>query len=416
MSDTSSVGALVERARQAMMAGQWDDAALLWERVVSAAPNHPLALLHLGQHAALRGDLAGAVQLLNRALAAAPRDVATLFNLSAVHRRMGDTAAELTFLDRAIAADPYYLPALLAKGRALERSAKPRQAARIYRDALAIAPPDASLPAELQSALAHAREAVRKNAEEFESFVAQSPGILAWARKSDFPESFREARAIMAGSKKPFVQQPTLLHYPRLPAIPFYDRKQFAWLAAVEEATALVREELTDVLQEQQAEFSPYIGRPQGTQSEYAKRWTAYFLYQNGKRIEDHYARCPKTAALMEQVPLATVPGAAPAVFFSALEPKTTIPPHTGVTNTRLIVHLPLIVPEGCWFRVGNETREWKVGEALIFDDSIEHEAHNDSSELRVLLIFDIWNPYLSDMERELVCELLSNMKDYYNE
>jgi aspartate beta-hydroxylase len=130
--------------------------------------------------------------------------------------------------------------------------------------------------------------------------------------------------------------------------------------------------------------------------------------------VDEHCERCPKTTAIIEKMPLAVVPRAAPAAFFSVLEPKTLIPPHTGVTNTRLIVHLPLILPEDCWFRVGNEKREWQMGQAWIFDDTMEHEAWNGSDKTRVILIFDIWNPYLTALERELVCELLANTADYY--
>ena len=95
-----------------------------------------------------------------------------------------------------------------------------------------------------------------------------------------------------------------------------------------------------------------------------------------------------------------------PTAFFSILDAKTRIPPHCGVTNTRLIVHVPLVIPEGCRFRVGSTTRPWRPGEAFVFDDTIEHEAWNDSDIPRAVLIFDIWNPYLSEAERELVRKL----------
>ncbi len=95
--------------------------------------------------------------------------------------------------------------------------------------------------------------------------------------------------------------------------------------------------------------------------------------------------------------------------MFSALAPRTHIPAHTGESNARLVVHLPLIVPEKCGtLRVGFEEREWKVGEALIFDDSIEHEAWNNSDELRVVLLFDIWHPALSLKDREMVNALVA--------
>ena len=83
------------------------------------------------------------------------------------------------------------------------------------------------------------------------------------------------------------------------------------------------------------------------------------------------------------------------------------IPPHVGVTNSRLVCHLPLIVPDGCWFRVGAETRHWHPGEAFVFDDTIEHEAMNPSNELRIVFIFDIWHPDLSTVEREAVTALI---------
>jgi aspartyl/asparaginyl beta-hydroxylase (cupin superfamily) len=81
--------------------------------------------------------------------------------------------------------------------------------------------------------------------------------------------------------------------------------------------------------------------------------------------------------------------------------------------NARLICHVPLIVPEGCGFRVGNETRRWEVGKALIFDDTIEHEAWNDSKEDRLLLIFDIWRPELSEVERKAVTAMFEAVDAY---
>ena len=104
-------------------------------------------------------------------------------------------------------------------------------------------------------------------------------------------------------------------------------------------------------------------------------------------------------------VPGAQIPGRAPSAFFSMLSPHTRIPPHTGVTNTRAIIHLPLIVPPNCGFRVGGETREWVEGSPFAFDDTIEHEAWNDSDEMRAVLIFDVWNPHLSEEERAVIAD-----------
>jgi aspartyl/asparaginyl beta-hydroxylase (cupin superfamily) len=136
--------------------------------------------------------------------------------------------------------------------------------------------------------------------------------------------------------------------------------------------------------------------------------WSALHLWKEGERIAEACARAPITAAIVESLPLAPIPGRAPTVFFSLLRPHCRIPAHTGVSNIRTIVHLPLIVPEGCGFRVGGETRPWVEGEAFAFDDTIEHEAWNDSAELRAVLIFDVWNPHLSEAERALLQDLFS--------
>lgn len=100
---------------------------------------------------------------------------------------------------------------------------------------------------------------------------------------------------------------------------------------------------------------------------------------------------------------MATISGLCPNAMFSALAPRTRIPPHHGETNARVIVHLPLVVPPGCRYRVGYDECDWEVGRILAFDDTLEHEARNDGDELRVVLIFDVWNPALSPAEQRLV-------------
>ena len=106
------------------------------------------------------------------------------------------------------------------------------------------------------------------------------------------------------------------------------------------------------------------------------------------------------------------LPGRAPNAFFSLLKPHARIPPHTGVTNTRAIVHLALDIPPDCGFRVGGETRQWVAGQAFAFDDTIEHEAWNHSDQRRAVLILDCWNPQLSDHERAAIARYCAVLDD----
>jgi aspartyl/asparaginyl beta-hydroxylase (cupin superfamily) len=102
-----------------------------------------------------------------------------------------------------------------------------------------------------------------------------------------------------------------------------------------------------------------------------------------------------------------------PMALFSSLRPGTHIAPHNGLLNTRLICHLPLIAPPGCTFRVGNETREWRQGKTIIFDDSIEHEAWNDAATIRIVLLFEIWRPELAAEERQALTVLYEAINLY---
>lgn len=206
----------------------------------------------------------------------------------------------------------------------------------------------------------------------------------------------REAASILAKMTTPYDPECHKLFVPRLAAQPFFERSQFAWVEALEAKTDVIRSELMRALEAQGEAF-------------HSKPWSVFYLWLNGKADEANLALCPETVKALAAVDQAHITDACPNAMFSALAPRTHIPAHTGESNARLVVHLPLIVPEKCGtLRVGFEEREWKVGEALIFDDSIEHEAWNNSDELRVVLLFDIWHPALSLKDREMVNALVA--------
>src|SRR5262249_10842582 len=138
-----------------------------------------------------------------------------------------------------------------------------------------------------------------------------------------------------------------------------------------------------------------------------------YHFGYEGARNEANRARCPKTSALLDTLPQPQLAGLSPASLFSVLKPRTHIPPHTGVANIRVLCHLPLILPGNCWFRCGSETRSWNMGEGFVFDDTIEHEAANDSDQVRVVMIFDIWNPFLNEAEKEMAGVLFEGLHAY---
>jgi aspartate beta-hydroxylase len=119
------------------------------------------------------------------------------------------------------------------------------------------------------------------------------------------------------------------------------------------------------------------------------------------------------TAAALDALPLPQVPGHGPEVLFSVFSPGTHLLPHRGVTNTRVVGHLPLMIPDDCALRVGGEEHRWREGEVVLFDDTYEHEAWNRSNRTRVVMIFDLWNPFLSQVERAVVSELVVAMGEF---
>jgi aspartate beta-hydroxylase len=83
------------------------------------------------------------------------------------------------------------------------------------------------------------------------------------------------------------------------------------------------------------------------------------------------------------------------------------------VTNTRVVCHLPLVVPPDCALVVGGETHRWREGEVVVFDDTFEHEAWNRGTATRVVLIFDVWNPHLTEAERAAVTALVGAIDEF---
>lgn len=373
-------------------------------------------LLQQARDVLQRGDPQAALGLIAQAAAHDPSNPEIWMARGVCLRAAGDALGALEAIERVLTLDPSHFFGLISKGALAEQLSGTKAAARIFRDALKIAPADDQLPPALRKQVEHARRIVAEDAEALSVFISDR---LGQEGLNSAPPRFRESLDIMLGRARPFVQQPLYFHYPQLPAIPYYPREMFPWLGELEAATDMVTDELEGALDTLARDFEPYIQYPEGApvnqwaELNHSEKWSTLHLWRDGRAFEDAQAQCPQTTALLNALPMARQPGFGPTAMFSRLEPHTTIPAHTGSSNVRLIVHLPLILPGPARFRVGNETRAWTRGEAWVFDDTIEHEAWNDADSARVILIFDVWNPFLSEGERELVTALMLARRDY---
>jgi aspartyl/asparaginyl beta-hydroxylase (cupin superfamily) len=366
------------------------------------------------------GEPAAALAALEEAVALAPGQLALWLNLAAVLRALGRREEELKSLERALAIDPMHLVALLQKAAVLELMGRPRSAAAIYTHALQTLPGGAKLPAPIEAHVAHARKCVADNSAKLAALIDARLAVMPSSDGSNSERKrFERCLDRVLGRRRIYTPEPTFMLFPYLMNFEYFPREYFPWLEALEAATDGIREELVSVLASDEDGIEPYVAYDEGLplnqwkELNHSRRWGAYFLWNQGRREEAHLARCPRTAAVLETLPQVDVVGRGPTAFFSLLDARTSIPPHTGVTNTRLTVHLPLVVPAGCRFRVGGETREWRVGTGWVFDDTIEHEAWNDSDLPRAILIFDVWNPQLTPLERDLVRAATEVLAEY---
>jgi aspartate beta-hydroxylase len=362
-----------------------------------------------------RGDFRGASDEFARVLAAGGADAAVWFGVALARRHLGAAAAENDALEQALALDPNYLPALIRKGDLYAEQGGLVAAAAYYRAAVRLAASQPALPAQWAREVERADAAARRLASEFERQLLAT--LAAQGLGEAGTERFQRAMELLLGRRKLYQQQPKHFYFPELPQIEFYERRDFPWAGALEQATGRIRAELRALLAGGGGSFEPYIQKAPHRPNFKANPlldsldWSACYLLRDGREVAANAARCPDTLEALGQVPLCRIAGRTPSVLFSLLRPGTRIRPHHGYTNARLICHLPLIVPGDCGLRVGSRTHSWREGELVIFDDSMEHEAWNLSKELRVVLLFDVWRPELTDKERTLVAATLEAVR-----
>lgn len=416
---TEQLNALVQAAGAAAAAGRWQEAEQRWAQVRTLDPDNVQALFSLGVHAFQRGDTQGALELLQTARARAPRDPMIALTLSRVFRELDQPEQEWAAIVDTLHVDPYFLPGLLSKAEFHERRNRPRIAATAFGNALKVAADESQWPPALRRRLEHARDMVRNDTEELATYLAHRIAATRATVDAVAADRWDEAASILAGKTRPYRSECNQLHVPRLPAITFYDDALFPWMAELESRTDAIKTELQDMLARRGDEFVPYIqygpNDPvnQWDKLNHSRNWSGFHLYAHGEPVHEHLAQCPRTAEALALVDAVDMPGLCPNAMFSALAPGAHIPPHTGETNARLVAHLPLVVPDKCHYRVGFDWRQWREGKCWVFDDTLEHEARNDSDQLRVILMFDVWNPLLSQAEREMATALSAAMRDW---
>ncbi|MFQ5564382.1 MAG: aspartyl/asparaginyl beta-hydroxylase domain-containing protein [Parvularculaceae bacterium] len=370
-----------------------------------------------GLKALQAGDVQRAFTLLSEAVSGGAGGRNAYMALAIAARETKRPGESLAAIERVLKIDPGNLEALIIKADALAAQGNERRAAAFYLAAVNAAQSVGRLSGQLAIEIERARKECAAAAIRYEEYLRDRVKRLGLFDGSGRARG-EQALDVLFGRKQIYFQQPEKFFFPELPQVQFYDPSNFAWTEDVIAATDDILEELNIALKERDR-FEPYV--PANAKTPHLHRhemmgnenWGALHLIKDGVRIEENIKFCPATLAALENAPAPNVPGKSPITLFSRLTPGTHIPPHTGLLNTRLICHLPVIAPEGCTIRVGNQERVWRMGEMLIFDDSIEHEARNNGASDRVVLLFDIWRPELSEEERAFVSTVFDAIEDY---
>lgn len=414
-------------ARQAVLDDDTGKAETMYVRLLESAPGDAEALNYLAVQAASRGDLQEASKLLGRASRANPSDAGTWRNLGVCALALGDNVRAVTALEHSAALDPDDASGHLQRGCALERCGRSSDATAAYLRALAEArrrgywTSDDTTPPSIRGLVQHAVRQVRTGKRELLASLIDPltarHGKHAMRRVARMAGNFVGDAADRPRDSR---QRPTFLYFPGLPTTPYLDRRLFGWYEQLEAATEGIRAEASALL-DGGVQFVPFLGDPGPNRgSSYLTsscqrqpRWDAHFFWRHGIRYDDNCGKAPFTALQLEGLPLGKVPKHGPECLFSILGPHSEIQRHTGVTNTRIVTHLPLIVPPGCAIRVAGQVHEWKPGRCVSFDDTFEHEAWNRSGDIRVVLLFDTWNPHLEEAERDAISQLVTAIGEF---
>ena len=371
--------------------------------------------------AALRARKPENAALMAREAVTLGLDDTTVWGVIALaNRNMGDYEAAHDAADRAIAHDARNARACVVKGDAFYAQKNPKAAAAFYQRGLTLSPLHPDMVQEIRVEFLRAQTRLYELQTAFSEHMTQQVQPLFDDEESCTPR-MRSALDLLLGKRRLYYPQPRHIMFPGLPLHDFYPRDLFPWIADLEARTPEIQAELAALMAEGRS-FDPYL-------TEQTERpifdahgmtnnddWGALYLWRNGASVQENQALCPVTTDVMNSLPLVFSGQRCPNILFSRLKAGATIPPHHGMINTRLIGHLPLVIPSDCGFRVGSETRSWVEGEAFLFDDTLEHEAWNRSDEDRIVLIFEVWKPELTTAEQELVSCMLTAVDSYGNE
>jgi aspartate beta-hydroxylase len=386
----------VNEAKRLLREGSVAEAERTCETVLERLPDDVEALSIVALAAVRDGKPVRAVAMLERATSLDPANAVSFHHLGRAQETAGNLSAAQKSIAEAVRLKPDFYLSRLHYAMLLEQNGKTEASVMQFARALHDAQTRgkwlnaATTPVGLQRLVEHAVLIVRTRRRTLLSAVA---ALLAGRHGRASMLRAEKCLRIYLGEEAAEIldarQQPSFLYFPDLPASAYLDRALFSWIASLEAQAGVSRDELLRLFPSAEGRERVFTSEDLERQnlrgSGAAPGWSGYYFYRHGVRRDDNCSSCPATSAAIDQLPLSRVQEHGPEALFSVFTPGTHLLPHRGLTNTRVVVHLPLIVPENCAPNVGGEVHAWQEGKVVVFDDTYEHEAWNRSNEPRVV-------------------------------
>ncbi|HSS63943.1 MAG TPA: aspartyl/asparaginyl beta-hydroxylase domain-containing protein [Gammaproteobacteria bacterium] len=401
------------RAREVNQRGRREDVVPICKEILELNPNAPDALHFLGMWQLERKAYTEAADCLGRLAALLPDAGEVRVPLALALEESGQPEAALEHARVALRANPEnYIPYLFL-GSIFEGLGDIERASIAYSTAARLNPDGESLSDE-PTHPAPTRERARRGNALIDRYLRELHAKAVERTRKTHPDAdltrvsaarWRRFHTVPVELTNP-EQNPQWFYVPGLNRTGWFEREEFPWVEALE---ARAEEILAEVGERYRLDEDtvPYL-----TRGVYGKEyegivgttnWGACRFYNGFKRNDEVCRRFPVTASVLDSLPLFRMEGNAMEALYSVLKAGKTIPVHQSVSNAKLTVHLPLVVPDKCYLDVQGEARQVEFGRCLIFDDTALHGARNESEEVRINLLFQVWHPDLSEVEREVI-------------
>lgn len=384
---------LLQQARQHDQNNEVLQAEQIYAGVLRQWPECVEAGMCLARYAMDRQDANRAANLLERVRAQLPDEPQIALNLAFAYGHSGRPGAARKVLDPLLARFPDFYQAWLLLSRVLgfinDKAGSDKAAFQALRRAQLQGHwrDEASTPPQMLETVFKAIEQVRQARDELyrASFASlrEAHGEAALRRVEQALQGFLGDTEIIPAEH----QHATFFFVPALMGGAVHAASQITGAIALQNAAAQIQAEAR-ALQAGNAMLE-------------------LALIERGVANTERLQACPETAAALQSLALFAVDGHSPMAAFSVLPAGARTTPHTGRTNARVSLELPLAVPGECVLHFVNQQQHpWREGEVLVFDDTYLHEEWNRSTAPMLSLRVDLWHPDLSIVEQQALKQL----------